>query len=206
MQKSGLGRCSAHDGASNFVTFAPLGGMSGRRRRSTAAAAAGRRLLQALRDERSPASGTVELQTRDDGAVRICRCLACTLSPVLRAALAGSFKESATGTYEVREHSAEHVQFAFDFLCGDESRHIDGDNAMALLALADALELSALKGAAEAALLALLATSNAAELLAAAERYRCAELREAAEACLSAKTSALADCMQSILHPPAPRG
>ena len=111
------------------------------------AAEAGQALLKALRnDEVKNGADAVDLKA-SDGDVRVSRFLACTLSPVLRAALGGTFSESTTGVYEVREHSAAHVRFAFDFLCGDEKRLIDGENGVALLYLADVLGLNTLKSA-----------------------------------------------------------
>lgn len=133
----------------------------------------GKALLEALRAaDNAPAAECLTLGAAG-GDVLVKRLLASTLSPVLRAATSGVFLESS-GRYELSSHSAATVRFAIDFLCGDESRRTDSDNALELLALADELSLDALKESCETALLGLVVTTNAAQLQAAAEQYSCA--------------------------------
>ena len=156
----------------------------------------GKALLEALRAaDNAPAAECLTLGAAG-GDVLVKRLLASTLSPVLRAATSGVFLESS-GRYELSAHSAATVRFAIDFLCGDESRRIDSDNALELLALADELSLDALKESCETALLGLVVTSNAAQLQAAAEQYSCADLLQATRAIISAESSALGECMAS---------
>lgn len=126
-----------------------------------------------------------------DGAVCVQRLLACTMSPVLRAALTGPYSEAA-GTYNLLEHTAATILFAVEFMLGGDDR-INGDNSMPLLALSEQLNLAPLKAACEAALLRVLVTSNAAELADAAVRFGCVQLQAAADKIQSADTSVLGD-------------
>ena len=159
---------------------------------------AGKTLLADLRHERAAlgADGRDTIVLRGaDGDVCVQRHLACTVSGVLKSALSGPYVESATGSYELRDHAAATITFALDFLLGDESCCIDGQNGLALLALADQLGLSPLKEACEAALLGMLVTSNAAEIADAAARFGCNDLLQAARAICDAENSALGALM-----------
>ena len=158
---------------------------------------AGNLLLETLRSEKVPAAECITLRA-SDGEVCVSRLLAMALSPVLRAAFSGAFANDADGDrFAVPSHSAANVRFAIDFLAGDESRKIDNDSALPLMALADQLGLWPLKDACESALLGLLATSNAEQLQAVAEQYSLKALRETATELLKAETSALGKCMTS---------
>ena len=158
---------------------------------ATAGAAA---MLATLRKDRqllAPTDPEAVQLIGSDGAVCVQRLLACTMSPVLRAALTGPYAEAA-GTYRLLEHSAATILYAVEFMLGGDDR-INGENSMPLLALSEQLNLAPLKAACEAALLRVLVTSNAAELADAAVRFGCVQLQAAAGKIQSADTSALGD-------------
>ena len=126
-----------------------------------------------------------------DGIVHVPIVIICAISPVVATAVNGAFAESRLREYNLQSHSSEVINFALDFMCGDVTRHIDGEVALELLALADELAMEKLKAACEEALLAHAVTSNAAQLEAAASRYECKELLTAARALLHADSSVL---------------
>ena len=161
-----------------------------------AAAARAGALLTTLRKERE----ALKADDRDavqlvgsDGIVCVQRLLACSMSPVLRAAFTGPYSESA-GSYSLTEHSSATILFAVEHLLGSDSC-ITNSNSFELLALSDQLDLVPLKAACEAALLSILVTSNAQTLQDAAVRFGCAELREAAEEIQNEETSSLGELM-----------
>ena len=119
-----------------------------------AAAARAGALLTTLRKERE----ALKADDRDavqlvgsDGIVCVQRLLACSMSPVLRAAFTGPYSESA-GSYSLTEHSSATILFAVEHLLGSDSC-ITNSNSFELLALSYQLDLVPLKAACEAALL-----------------------------------------------------
>ena len=92
---------------------------------ATAGAAA---MLATLRKDRQllvPADPEAVQLIGSDGAVCVQRLLACTMSPVLRAALTGPYVEAA-GTYRLLEHSAATILYAVEFMLGGDDRINDG--------------------------------------------------------------------------------
>jgi hypothetical protein len=135
-----------------------------------------------------------------DSVVRLPRPMADILSPVLRSVVSGPLAQESKIEYSLKEHSAATVEFALDFCYGDPAKEIDGENAMALLELADELCLEPLRTACSEALVESLVTTNAAQLQETAKRYNAPVLLAAARSITTAASNALGDLMARKLR------
>ena len=105
------------------------------------------------------------------------------MSPVLLAALRPDrFKEGQSRELDLSWADAEHVEFAIAFAFAKDADLITGENAMALLHLANRLDFEELHNICEAALCSLLTSDNAGEIFECAEQCNCPELAEDARA------------------------
>ncbi|KAH8065680.1 hypothetical protein JL722_56 [Aureococcus anophagefferens] len=103
------------------------------------------------------------------------------MSPVLLAALRPDrFKEGADGELDLSWADAEHVEFAIAFAFAKHAHKITGENAMALLHLANRLDFEELRAACEMTLGSLLTSDNAGEILQCAEQCNCVALADEA--------------------------
>ena len=103
------------------------------------------------------------------------------MSPVLLAALRPDrFKEGADGELDLSWADAEHVEFAIAFAFAKDADLITGENAMALLHLANRLDFEELRAACEKTLCSLLTSDNAGEILECAEQCNCVALADEA--------------------------
>ena len=103
------------------------------------------------------------------------------MSPVLLAALQPDrFKEGQTRELDLSWADADHVEFAITFAFAKDADHITGENAMALLHLANRLDFEELRAACETTLCSLLTSDNAGEILQCAEQCNCVALADEA--------------------------
>ena len=103
------------------------------------------------------------------------------MSPVLLAALRPDrFKEGADGELDLSWADAEHVEFAIAFAFAKDADLITGENAMALLHLANRLDFEELRAACEKTLCSLLTSDNAGEIFECAEQCNCVALADEA--------------------------
>ena len=106
-----------------------------------------------------------------------------SISPVLRAALSGSFRESTSKEVNLDHASAATIEKMLLFAIGSlEPDKISGDDAMDLVLLADRLNYQSLHSVCENILLSLLTSGNAADLLACASESNCTHLTQMAKA------------------------
>jgi len=109
--------------------------------------------------------------------------LCAAVSPVLRAALEPSrFKEGDTRTVVLDWARASLLERMFAFACGDGGGTLSGDDAMALLPLADRLDYRSMRTVCETTLSALLTSDNAADIQACARACGCPTLAAKAQA------------------------
>jgi hypothetical protein len=154
---------------------------------------AGAAFLASLRQGRKGGSGAVVTLRGQDGEVSVQKLVACTMSPVLNTAFTGPYAESSE--FKVLDHCVATLDCALDFTLGADERTVDADNAMALLALADQLQLEPLRARCQRVLLDSLVTTNAVQLLEAAQLYGCKELVEAARAITCADSSVFGELL-----------
>jgi hypothetical protein len=125
--------------------------------------------------------------------------LANVLSPVLRSVVSGPLAQSCS-EYSLPNLSADNVEFALDFCCGDPTKRIGSENALPLLVLANELCLESLRSACSEALVESLVSTNAAQLQEAAERYNAPVLLAAARSITMAASNALGDLIARDLR------
>ena len=102
-----------------------------------------------------------------------------SISPVLRAALVGSFRESTSKEINLDHASATTIKKMLSFAIGSMNPDkLSGDDAMDLVLLADRLNYEALHSVCESILLSLLTSNNAADLLACASECNCGDLAQ----------------------------
>ena len=108
-----------------------------------------------------------------------------SISPVLRAALVGSFRESTSKEINLDHASATSIKKMLSFAIGSlDPDKISGDDAMDLVLLADRLNYEALHSVCENILLSLLTSNNAADLLACASESNCTCLAQMSKAAI----------------------
>lgn len=106
-----------------------------------------------------------------------------SISPVLKAALVGRFRESTSKEINLDHASAATIKKMLSFAIGSlKPDDISGDDAMDLVLLADRLNYEALHSVCENILLSLLTSNNAADLFACASESNCTFLVQTAKA------------------------
>ena len=81
----------------------------------------GRLLLRDARHRDQDSIHSLQLEALD-GIVGLSIPVAIAMSPVLATALSGQFVESRSGTYALKSHSVNILNFAIDYMCGDVRR------------------------------------------------------------------------------------
>ena len=150
------------------------------------------RLGAALREARANGQGTDLILRCAGGDVCAHKVVATSISPVLKAALGGAFREATTCVVELPDVQCAALEFMLDFCCGS-AKKIDGENALELLVLSDRLQVEPLRQACAVALSSILVTSNAATIASKAAECGCPELAAHAERLVGGGSAALQD-------------
>ena len=131
----------------------------------------------------------VSLCCEDGVVIQAHSIILCLVSPVLKAALTGSFAVATPRSVDLRDLKADALSFAMDFCCGEGV--VDGENAVELLQLADKLQMEPLRLACEQALRENLTSTTAQQVAKTAAAFGCPTLATEAEELLSESSTSL---------------